>query len=105
MFGDQIRTPTYVEDLAWAIVSIVEKRKTGIYHIGGEEVRTPYQMAMETAQYLGLDTEMITQVSEKDFHQPARRPLKTGFNISKAKRELDFHPVSFQEGLVKTFGV
>ena len=105
MFGDQVRTPTYVEDLASAIICIVEKRKTGIYHIGGEDVRTPYQMAVETAKYLGLDTDLISEVSEENFPQPARRPPKTGFNISKAKRELDFHPLSFREGLEKTFGV
>ena len=71
MFGDQLRTPTYVEDLAWAIISILEKGKTGIYHIGGEDVRTPYQMAIETATYLGLSTHKISEVSENDLSQPA----------------------------------
>jgi dTDP-4-dehydrorhamnose reductase len=46
IFNDQVRTPTYVEDLAKGIVTVVEKSATGIYHISGEDVRTPYQMAV-----------------------------------------------------------
>jgi dTDP-4-dehydrorhamnose reductase len=81
----------------------VERNKTGIFHIGGEDIRTPYQMAVETAEHLGLDARMITEVTEDSFQQPALRPLKTGFDITKAKKELDFSPVSFPEGLKRTF--
>lgn len=103
IFNDQLRTPTYVEDLAGSIIKIVEKKAKGIYHISGEDVKSPYEMCVDVASYLKLDASLITVVTEKDFQQPARRPLKTGFNISKAKRELNFQPVSFAEGLEKTF--
>ena len=103
IFDDQVRTPTYVEDLAAGIERIIEKRKNSIYHISGEDVLTPYQMAVAVARYLGLDVTLIDRVEEKDLKQPARRPLKTGFDISKAKAELNFRPVSFDEGLRKTF--
>jgi len=103
IFGDQERTPTYVEDLAQGLKSIIDKRAAGIYHISGEEVRTPYQMAIEAADYLDLDKNLIEKVNEQTFHQPARRPLKTGFNLAKAKRELAYRPTSFAEGLKKTF--
>ncbi|HEX2533700.1 MAG TPA: SDR family oxidoreductase, partial [Chitinophagaceae bacterium] len=33
IFTDQLRTPTYVEDLAEALVRILERKATGIYHI------------------------------------------------------------------------
>ena len=103
IFNDQVRTPTYVEDLAKGIVAVAEKAATGIYHISGEDVRTPYQMTIETAKYLGLDASIISAVTEHDFKQPARRPLKTGFDISKAKSHLGYRPISFEEGLRKTF--
>jgi dTDP-4-dehydrorhamnose reductase len=60
-------------------------------------------MAMAVAEYLNLDATLINKVEEKDLDQPARRPLKTGFNISKAKNDLDYQPISFKEGLKKTF--
>ena len=103
MFNDQIRTPTYVEDLATAIASIIEKEKKGIYHISGDDVLTPYQMALAVADYLKKDAALLTPVTEQIFQQAARRPLKTGFDISKAKQELDYTPTPFGEGLKKTF--
>jgi len=103
IFNDQIRTPTYVEDLAEGIVRLVENHKTGIYHISGEEVLTPYDMAIAVAEYLRLNTALIKPATAATFDQPARRPLKTGFNIAKAKKELDYACTPFKEGLAKTF--
>ena len=101
--NDQWRTPTYVEDLAKGIVSIVEKRAKGIFHISGKDLLTPYQMAHETANYLNLDKSLIKKATAADFTQPAKRPPRTGFRIDKAKNELGYDPISFDEGLKKTF--
>lgn len=103
IFDDQLRTPTYVEDLASGIISSIEKKAAGVYHISGEDVLTPYQMSVAVAKHLNLDASLITKVTEKEFHQPARRPLKTNFNIEKAKRNLDYRPLPFYEGLKRTF--
>ena len=100
---DQFRTPTYVEDLAKGIVSVIEKRATGIFHISGNEMLTPYQMAIKTSEYLGLDNSFLKRVTASVFSQPAKRPPRTGFSIDKARKELGYDPVSFEEGLKKTF--
>lgn len=100
---DQFRTPTYVEDLAKGIISIIEKRAKGIYHISGKDMLTPYKMACMAADHLGLDKTLIKRVTAAEFTQAAKRPPKTGFNIEKAKKELGFEPGSFEEGLKKTF--
>jgi dTDP-4-dehydrorhamnose reductase len=100
---DQVRTPTYVEDLAAGIVSIMEKKAKGIYHLSGKDVMTPYQMAGKTADFLGLDQTLIKRVTSADFSQPAKRPAKTGLNIDKARNELGFEPLSFEEGVKKMF--
>jgi dTDP-4-dehydrorhamnose reductase len=100
---DQVRTPTYVEDLAKAILSVIEKRARGIFHISGKDILTPYQMAIKTAEYLELDGSVLKKVTAESFSEPAKRPLKTGFKIDKAKKELGYEPLSFEEGLKKTF--
>ncbi len=100
---DQVRTPTYVEDLATGIVQIIEKKATGVYHLSGKDVMTPYEMACKAADYLQLDKSLINRVTAADFSQAARRPEKTGLNITKARTELGFEPVSFEEGLKKMF--
>lgn len=101
--SDQVRTPTFAEDLAAGICSVIEKKATGTFHLSGEDVLTPYDMACKTAEYLGLDSSLIKKVTAADFSQPAKRPLKTGFTIEKAKQLLDYKPVSFETGLRKTF--
>lgn len=101
---DQVRTPTYVEDLAAGIIAIMEKRACGIYHLSGVNILTPYEMACKTADFLGLDKSLIKRVTAESFSQPAKRPARTGFIIDKARRELAYSPVSFLEGLKRTFG-
>lgn len=101
--NDQVRTPTYIEDLASGIISIIEKKATGIYHLSGEDVLTPYEMACKVGVYLELDSSLIKKVTAADFSQPAKRPKDTRFIIDKAKKELGYQPVSFEEGLKRTF--
>ena len=100
---DQVRTPTYVGDLADGIVTIIQKKATGTWHLSGADVLTPYEMACKTADFLGYDRQLLTRVTADTFSQPAKRPAKTGFTIAKAKMELGYTPISFEEGLAKTF--
>jgi len=101
--GDQWRTPTYVEDLAKGILLVIQKKETGIYHISGEEGLSPYDMAVATADYLHLDKSLMTKVDASIFTQPAPRPLKTGFIIEKAKKILEYQPLTFKEALKKMY--
>ncbi len=101
--NDQWRTPTYVEDLAKGVLLVIQKQATGIYHISGKDKLTPYSMALATAAYFRLDDSLIEKADASSFQQPARRPLKTGLNISKARKELGFEPLDFAEGLKKMF--
>jgi dTDP-4-dehydrorhamnose reductase len=96
---DQIRTPTYAGDLAAAVTTLITGDHGGIFHLSGPEILTPYQMAIKTASYVGLDPAKVLRVTAETFQQPAKRPLKTGFNIEKAKNLLGFHPLNFDEGL------
>jgi len=100
---DQVRTPTYIGDLAAGIVSIIGKKEKGVFHLAGKDILTPYQMAIKTANYLGLDSSLINRVTASNFSQPAKRPAKTGLDITKAKKKIAYEPISFDEGLVKTF--
>ncbi len=96
---DQVRTPTLAEDFAAGCILMAEQGATGIFNISGSELLTPYQMAMETADYFGLNKELIVRTDSTQFTQPARRPMKTGFVIEKAKNQLDYRPKTFREGI------
>ncbi|WP_336514688.1 NAD(P)-dependent oxidoreductase [Pollutibacter soli] len=103
--NDQVRTPTFVNDLAEGICLMIEKNASGIFHLSGKDVLTPYEMAIAAAEYFSLDTSLITPVDASTFSQPAKRPLKTGFNIDKAKRELGYSPTAFSLAISKAFNV
>ena len=100
---DQIRTPTYIEDLVAGLLLIMEKQALGIYHLCGEEILTPFEMAVKTAKFLGLNHELLIRASSASLQQLAQRPLITGLRIDKAKEELGFMPRSFEQGLMDTF--
>ncbi len=97
--NDQWRTPTLAEDLAMGCVLAAQKKAMGIFNISGEEMMTPYDIAIQTADFFQLTKELINQTDSTQFKQPAKRPPKTGFIITKAKRELGYKPHSFREGL------
>jgi len=98
---DQYRTPTLAEDLARACSQIARQHKEGIFHIAGRELMSVYQMAHRVAEYFNLDAGLITPVTSAWLNEPARRPPKSGFNLMKAEKMLQYIPHSFQEGLAR----
>lgn len=96
---DQYRSPTLAEDLADACISAAFKKATGIYHVSGKEILPIIDIAYEVARYFNLDPRYIHPVTTADLKQPAIRPLRTGFIIDKAEKELDYKPHSLREGL------
>ena len=99
LVNDQWRTPTLAEDLAIGCLLICKLQAEGIYNISGKDFMNPYQMAIATAEYFGLDKSLITETDGSKFSQAAKRPPKTGFIIDKARKDLGFEPRSFKEGI------
>jgi dTDP-4-dehydrorhamnose reductase len=99
VINDQFRSPTLAEDLADACVSAALKKATGIYHVSGRETMCLLDLVKIVADYFQLDASLIQPVTSAELNQPAKRPPVTGFIISKAIRNLDFHPHTFLEGL------
>jgi dTDP-4-dehydrorhamnose reductase len=97
--NDQWRTPTLAEDLAMGSYLVAKKKAKGVYNISGDEMLTPYDIAIRTADFFKLNKALIKSADSSTFKQPAQRPPKTGFIITKARKELGFAPHSFDEGL------
>ena len=98
---DQERSPTLAEDLAQGCLLIAKNNATGIFNIAGEEILTPFEMAILTAEYFALDKTLINKSDSSTFKQLAIRPLKTGLKIEKAKNELGYKPTKFINGIKK----
>ncbi|GAB2613142.1 SDR family oxidoreductase [Belliella aquatica] len=99
LVNDQFRTPTLAEDLAQGCLLTIKKQAEGIFNISGKEQLTPYDMAIATADFFQLDKSKIKETNSEAFTQDAKRPMKTGFIIDKAIKELDYCPKSFMDGI------
>ena len=98
---DQYRAPTYVVDLAMACKIILDKKATGIYNIASSELLSVYEITKQVADVFQLDKSLIKPISSTTLNQTAQRPPRTGFDLSKTNRELNFYPKSFKEDLLK----
>jgi len=96
---DQFRSPTYALDLAKGCLSIVEKEKSGVFHLSGKDLMSIIELVYRVADYYGLDKSTINPIKSAVLNQAAKRPPYTGFNLTKANELLDYDPLSFEEGL------
>ncbi len=97
--NDQWRTPTLAEDLAEACLLAVENNAKGIYHISGKDYMSIADLVRKVADYWLLDQSLILEISSDSLNQIAKRPVKTGFVLDKAIKDLNYKPHSFEEGL------
>jgi dTDP-4-dehydrorhamnose reductase len=103
--SDQIRTPTFAEDICKGISTIIATEVTGVFNLAGKDILSPYDMAVKTAEILQLDSSLIHEVTAETFAEPVRRAKRSGLKIEKAQRQLNYSPVNFEEGVRLTFGI
>ena len=96
---DQYRTPTLAEDLAHGCILIAQKGAEGIYNISGDDYMCVLDLVKRVAKYFELDENLVKPISSSSLNQKAARPPKTHLLLDKAKKELDYKPSSFEEGL------
>lgn len=96
---DQFRSPTLAEDLAEGCLLIAKQHATGIYHLSGEKTESILDLVYHVANVWGLSKDSITSISSTTLNQAAKRPPRTGFDITKAKEDLGYQPHSFEDGL------
>jgi dTDP-4-dehydrorhamnose reductase len=86
--ADQISSPTYAEDLAAASVELAERDLSGIYHVAGEQSLDRHAFAVAVCEMFGLEDARLDAVLTAALGQRARRPLRAGLRIDKARSVL-----------------
>ena len=98
---DQLSNPTLTDDLALSAKRIIEKKRCGIYHIGGNTYCNRYEFALEIAKIFHLDESLIAPIQTHSLNQKAKRPLRGGLINLKAHTDLGIQYSTIQEGLVR----
>lgn len=99
IIDDQFRAPTWADDLAWACIRICELEKRGVFHISGPETMSIFEIVERVAKFFGLSTKTLVRTNSSALNQPAKRPPKTGFDLTKSRNELGYNPKTLEETL------
>jgi len=107
---DQVGTPTYAADLAYAILEIIDyseknkEFKTGIYHFSNEGVCSWYDFASEIMRIANLDCK-VRAIETKDYPLPAKRPTYSVMNKGKIKESFELEIPNWVDSLEKCIGL
>ena len=96
---DQFRTPTLAEDLAQGALLAADQKAQGVFNISGPDYMSIFELVAQVAEHFGLTMDTVTRVDSSTLNQPAKRPPITGFDISKARKELGYAPHTFKQAL------
>ncbi|HLC66572.1 MAG TPA: NAD(P)-dependent oxidoreductase, partial [Candidatus Nanoarchaeia archaeon] len=93
-------TPTFIDDIADATLQLVQREKTGLYHVAGSTVLSFYDMAMTIAEVFGFSKKLILPIKNAELQRSAKRPVHASLNIEKVSRE-GIRMSTFREGIEK----
>jgi dTDP-4-dehydrorhamnose reductase len=96
---DQTNSPTLNTNLAEMTREIIQRKKTGIYHLSGDTQISRYDFAKMIAVTFGLNLALITPLSSSEFPWIAKRPKDSSLNTTKAKNALTKKPLPVEEAL------
>ncbi len=96
---DHIMTPTFIDDIAYAIDAVITNKATGIYHVVGSQSLSPYDATMLMADKFGFDKALISKTTREEyFKRKAPRPFNLSLNNDKIT-QLGVAMRTFEEGL------
>lgn len=81
-FSDEFRSPVFVEDLAHAIIELYRRRAEGLFHGGGPERLSRWQMALQLAAAYNLPLNPAQQSSLADHPELSWRPADLSMDSS-----------------------
>lgn len=97
---DQFSNPTYSGDIALATAKIVDRRRYGLYHVGGADYCSRYDFALAITRTFDLRPDLIKPVTTQQLGQKAPRPLRAGLITTLAEAELGIQFSGIHQGLI-----
>ena len=98
---DQIGTPTYAADLAWAIFTVIEAPvwHPGIYHFTNEGVCSWFDFTVMIHELAGIKTCKVSPISSEEYQYKTPRPHYSVLDKSKFKKTFDIEIPYWLDGL------
>jgi dTDP-4-dehydrorhamnose reductase len=96
----QYCNPTFTDDIARAVIKIIDKKRYGIYNVAGADWLSRYDIALKVAKVFGFDTCKIKSIQPGELKQAAKRPNKGGLVTLKAETDLGIKFTNMENGLL-----
>lgn len=90
--------PTYAQDLAKAVMELIDKKRYGLFHIVGSGYINRYDWAVKFCKKAGLDKDRIIEAKEPPGNM-VPRPLLSNLNTGKVRSILETKLHDVDEGL------
>ncbi|HOT92213.1 MAG TPA: dTDP-4-dehydrorhamnose reductase [Anaerolineae bacterium] len=71
---DEVANPTYVVDLAHALVTLIETHAYGIYHLTNEGITSRFEFAQEILRLSGRTQVPLTPITSAEFQRASTPP-------------------------------
>ncbi len=107
MVSDRIGSPTFLHDLARAIVRLVATPYKGILHFSNAgEPTSRYHFLLELAGRLGIPTRGLTPVSDSDWNEDAAvRPIYSALDWRRFAQVTGLTPRTWQESFAEYIAI
>ncbi len=96
---DEVATPTYVHDLAAAVVQLIRSNRFGIYHLVNEGSCSRYEYAREIMRLAGKDNVPVRPIKLADFRRDSTPPPRAILRNMAAATALRLRLRPWQEAL------
>lgn len=94
--SDQVLSPISVTDLILAVHALQVNQCRGIYHIGGLESISRYELAIKIASHLNVDRTLVNEISLDQIQSGFKRPKKSDLISQKFSKHTNMKITSLE---------
>ena len=99
LFTDEHRTPVDPESVADAVVRLLDGSLAGLFHLGGPERVSRYELGLRVARWLGLPDTGVVASRQADHAGKDPRAADVSLDSGRARRELGWEPRPIDEAI------
>jgi dTDP-4-dehydrorhamnose reductase len=92
LFTDEFRTPVDPESVADALAPLLAGRQAGVFHLGGPERLSRYELGRRVAEAFGLPASGLVAAVQAEHDGPDERAPDASLDSGRARRELGWEP-------------
>ncbi|MCU0242267.1 MAG: SDR family oxidoreductase [Vicinamibacteria bacterium] len=101
LFRDQYRTPIDLASLADGFKRLLASHQCGLFHMGGPERLSRYELGLRVARAFGLSTHLIEPIDQAQLPLGAPRPRDVSLDSSRAVNELGWRPMPLDRAIAE----